>query len=62
MDAWPAVIARETEHYLPFLMTTTVLMEAVKVGVGRKPRTVHVKEHALAAVACCAQATRAAMI
>ena len=24
MDAWPALIAAETRHYLPFLMTTTI--------------------------------------
>ena len=50
MDAWPAVIGAETEHYLPFLMTTTVLMEAVKAGVGRETAHHAIKEHALATV------------
>lgn len=50
MDAWPAVIGAETEHYLPFLMTTTVLMEAVKAGVGRETAHKAIKEHALATV------------
>lgn len=50
MEAYPAVIGRETAHYLPFLMTTTVLMEAVKAGVGRETAHRAIKEHALAAV------------
>lgn len=50
MDAWPAVIGAETEHYLPFLMTTTVLMAAVKAGVGRETAHQAIKEHALATV------------
>jgi adenylosuccinate lyase len=51
MDAYPAVIARENALYLPFLMTTTILMEAVKKGVGREMSHAAIKEHALAAVA-----------
>lgn len=50
MEAYPAVIARENEHYLPFLMTTTILMEAVKAGVGREAAHAAIKEHALATV------------
>ncbi len=50
MDAWPAVIAAETRHYLPFLMTTTIMMEAVKAGVGRETAHHAIKEHALATV------------
>lgn len=50
MDAWPAVIDAETAHYLPFLMTTTMLMEAVKAGVGRETAHQAIKEHALATV------------
>jgi adenylosuccinate lyase len=46
----PAVIAAETAHYLPFLMTTTVLMAAVKSGVGRETAHQAIKEHALATV------------
>jgi len=50
MDAWPAVIAAETAHYLPFLMTTTIMMEAVKSGVGREAAHKAIKEHAVATV------------
>lgn len=51
MEVYPAVIAGETAHYLPFLMTTTLLMEAVKRGVGRETAHRAIKEHALATVA-----------
>ncbi len=34
--AFPAVIQRELDRYLPFLATTKVLMAAVKTGVGRE--------------------------
>ena len=50
MDAYPAVIAAETSHYLPFLMTTTIMMEAVKAGVGRETAHKAIKEHAVATV------------
>ena len=50
MDAYQAVIAGETSHYLPFLMTTTIMMEAVKAGVGRETAHHAIKEHALATV------------
>jgi len=50
MDAYDAVIAAETAHYLPFLMTTTIMMEAVKSGVGRETAHKAIKEHALATV------------
>lgn len=50
MDAYPAVIARENAHYLPFLMTTTIMMEAVKSGVGRETAHKAIKEHAVATV------------
>jgi adenylosuccinate lyase len=50
MDAYPAVIAAETAHYLPFLMTTTIMMEAVKSGVGRETAHKAIKEHAVATV------------
>ncbi|MEP2776376.1 MAG: adenylosuccinate lyase [Luteolibacter sp.] len=51
MDAYEAVIAAETAKYLPFLMTTTVMMEAVKRGVGRETAHKVIKEHAVATVA-----------
>ncbi|BCX50098.1 adenylosuccinate lyase [Haloferula helveola] len=50
MDAYPAVIRRENTHYLPFLMTTTIMMEAVKAGVGRETAHKAIKEHAVATV------------
>lgn len=50
LDAYPAVIGAETAHYLPFLMTTTILMEAVKAGVGRETAHKAIKEHSLATV------------
>jgi len=51
MDAYEAVIAAETARYLPFLMTTTVMMEAVKRGIGRETAHKVIKEHAVATVA-----------
>jgi adenylosuccinate lyase len=50
MDAYEAVITAETAHYLPFLMTTTIMMEAVKAGVGRESAHKAIKEHAVATV------------
>lgn len=47
MDAYPAVIEAENNHYLPFLMTTTIMMEAVKAGVGRETAHKAIKEHAV---------------
>ncbi|MBK1791391.1 adenylosuccinate lyase [Persicirhabdus sediminis] len=51
MDAYPAVIEAENAHYLPFLMTTTIMMEAVKTGVGRESAHKAIKENAVATVA-----------
>jgi len=45
--AYPAVIARELERYLPFLATTKVLMAAVRAGVGRETAHEVIKEHAV---------------
>lgn len=50
MDAYPAVIEAENNHYLPFLMTTTIMMEAVKAGVGRELAHSAIKQHAVATV------------
>ena len=47
MDAYPAVIEAENNHYLPFLMTTTIMMEAVKAGVGREAAHKAIKENAV---------------
>ncbi len=46
--AFPAVVARELDRYLPFLATTKVLMGAVRAGVGRETAHEAIKEHAVA--------------
>ena len=46
--AFPAVIARELDRYLPFLATTKVLIAAVRAGVGRETAHEVIKEHAVA--------------
>lgn len=46
--AFPAVIDRELERYLPFLATTKVLIAAVRNGVGRETAHEAIKEHAVA--------------
>jgi adenylosuccinate lyase len=46
--AYPAVIQRELDRYLPFLATTKVLMAAVRKGVGRETAHEAIKEHAIA--------------
>lgn len=45
--AYPTVIARELDRYLPFLTTTKVLMGAVRAGVGRELAHEAIKEHAV---------------
>lgn len=45
--AYPAVIARELDRFLPFLATTKVLMAAVRAGVGRETAHEVIKEHAV---------------
>jgi adenylosuccinate lyase len=49
MEVFPAAVAAENERNLPFLATTTILMEAVKHGAGRETAHESIKEHALAA-------------
>jgi adenylosuccinate lyase len=49
LGAYPAVIERELERYLPFLATTKVLMAAVRAGVGREAAHEVIKDHAVAA-------------
>ncbi|MEO6793668.1 MAG: adenylosuccinate lyase [Mycobacterium sp.] len=46
--AYPAVITRELDRYLPFLATTKVLIAAVRAGVGRETAHEVIKEHAVA--------------
>ena len=48
MGAYPAVIAKEIDRYLPFLATTEILMESVKAGVGRQDGHKAIKKHAVA--------------
>jgi adenylosuccinate lyase len=45
--AFPAVIQRELDRYLPFLTTTKVLMTAVRNGVGREEAHEAIKQHAV---------------
>lgn len=45
--AFPAVIQRELDRYLPFLTTTKVLMSAVRNGVGRETAHEVIKEAAV---------------
>jgi adenylosuccinate lyase len=47
--AYPAVVERELDRYLPFLATTKVLVAAVRAGVGRERAHEAIKEHAVAA-------------
>ncbi|MGH2900636.1 MAG: adenylosuccinate lyase, partial [Solirubrobacteraceae bacterium] len=46
--AFPAVIERELDRYLPFLATTKVLMAAVRTGAGRESAYEAIKENAVA--------------
>jgi adenylosuccinate lyase len=46
--AYPAVIGRELDRYLPFLATTKVLVGAVRKGVGREVAYDAIKQHAVA--------------
>ncbi len=45
--AFPAVVQRELDRYLPFLATTKVLMAAVRNGVGRESAHEAIKEAAV---------------
>lgn len=46
--AYPAVIQRELDRYLPFLATTRILIAAVRAGIGRETAHEVIKEHAVA--------------
>ncbi len=50
LEAFPNAIAHENELNLPFLATTTILMESVKRGSGRETAHEAIKEHSQAAV------------
>lgn len=47
MEVFESVIEQELMRYLPFLLTTTVMMEAVKAGAGRETAHEVIKEHAV---------------
>lgn len=47
MEINEAVIASERDKYMPFLLTTTVMMRAVKNGLGREEAHEIIKEHAV---------------
>ena len=47
--AYPAVIQRELDRYLPFLATTKLLIAAVRAGMGREAAHEVIREHAVAA-------------
>jgi adenylosuccinate lyase len=48
---YPEMVAAERDRYLPFLATTTILMEAVRQGVGRETAHAAIQEHAQAVAA-----------
>ncbi len=45
--AYPSVVEKELNRYLPFLATTKVLMAAVRAGVGREKAHEAIKRHAV---------------
>jgi adenylosuccinate lyase len=47
MEVFDAVIEAELQRYLPFLLTTTVMMESVKRGTGREQAHEAIKEQAV---------------
>ncbi len=48
VGVFPGVVARELERYLPFVATPTLLMHAVRHGLGREVAHELIKEHAVA--------------
>lgn len=50
MEVFPAVVSSEVHRYLPFLLSTTIMMEAVKAGTGREDAHAAIKEHAVKTV------------
>jgi adenylosuccinate lyase len=46
--AYPAVIERELNRYLPFLATTRMLIAAVRAGMGREAAHQVIREHSVA--------------
>ena len=48
MGAYEAVIRNDLERYMPFLSTTTLLMESVRQGAGREGAHEAIREHSVA--------------
>jgi adenylosuccinate lyase len=48
MGAYPAMISKEVDRYLPFLATTEILGMAVQHGMGREQAHSLIKKHAVA--------------
>ncbi|MBB08449.1 MAG: adenylosuccinate lyase [Roseibacillus sp.] len=48
MQIFTGTIGRENDRYMPFLLSTSFLMAAVKAGAGRETAHAAIKEHALA--------------
>ncbi len=48
MEIFPANIEKENNQYLPYLTTTTIMMEAIKNGAGRESAHAAIKEKAVA--------------
>jgi len=48
LGAYPAVIQRELDRYLPFLATTRILIASVRAGMGREAAHEVIKENAVA--------------
>ena len=49
MGIYPAIIDRDLRRYMPFLASTTILMESVQRGAGREAAHEAIKEHAISA-------------
>jgi adenylosuccinate lyase len=50
LEVYPAMIEGELQTFAPFLMTTTLMMEAVKRGLGRETAHHILKKHAVSAI------------
>ncbi len=48
MGVYPAIIDRDLRRYMPFLASTTILMESIQRGAGREVAHEAIKEHAIA--------------
>ena len=50
MKVYNGIVEKETRYYLPFLISTTILMEAVKKGKGREELHEIIKRHSHAVI------------